>query len=91
MARLKTANPYGDDFFAGPAQPAATPAPPEQEPTAEPGPVVAPEKGSTVRLNLDLDREMHRRLKQMALDTDRSVADVVRELIAHALSAHSLE
>jgi hypothetical protein len=36
-------------------------------------------KGSTVRLNLDLDRIIHRKLKQLALDEDRSVADVVRE------------
>jgi hypothetical protein len=75
MARLKTANPFGDEFFADP------PAPPARE-----LPQSATTKGPTVRLNLDIDRALHRQLKQLALNEDRSIADVVRDLIAQAVT-----
>lgn len=76
MAKLKTTNPFDEKFFDGPTPPAAT-TPVEPQPAAP--------KGSTVRLNLDLDRAIHRELKRLALDEDRSVADVVRELIQQAV------
>lgn len=80
MAKLKTANPYGDEFFN----------------SSRPSPVQTSQqervaKAATVRLNIDLDRQLHRSLKRLALDQDRTVADVVRSLIAAAVSSHEAD
>jgi len=86
MARLKTINPFGEEFFDNPPAP---PAPPARE---LPPPAT---KRATVRLNLDIDRALHRQLKLVALNEDRSVADVVRDLIQEAVmergSGYSVE
>ena len=81
---MKTINPFGEEFFDTPPPPPVREIPP-----------VATTKGPTVRLNLDIDRGLHRQLKQLALDEDRSVADVVRDLILSAVkeqgSSYSVE
>ncbi len=40
------------------------------------------DKSATVRVNFDLDREEHIRLKIYAAKAGKSIADVLRELIA---------
>ena len=40
------------------------------------------EKNQTVRVNFDLDREEHVKLKVHAARAGKSVADVLRELVA---------
>lgn len=42
---------------------------------------------STIRLSVDLERSLHRRLRRLALDHDRTAADIVRELITSALQS----
>ena len=79
MATNKAANPYGGGDFFQPE--AAPPAPPSRK---QPG-----GGARTVRLNLDLDRDLHRQLKRMALDQDRTLADVVRGLISDAVAKNS--
>ena len=44
------------------------------------------DKGPTVRINFDLERDEHRRLKMLALQLDRSVADILREMVGKLLS-----
>lgn len=75
MAKLKTTNPYDDEFFKPPTAPAETS---QADPPSDP----------MVRLNVDVDRQLHRALKRLALDEDRTVADVVRSLITAAVSSH---
>ena len=45
------------------------------------------DKGPTVRINFDLERDEHRRLKMLAVQQDRSVADILREIVGKLLSA----
>lgn len=85
MAKLKTSNPYDDRFFEDPGTARSLAS--EPSPASESA-LSTHRGGTTVRLNLDLDRVLHRRLKQLALDEDQTVADVVRFLIAEAISAH---
>ena len=40
------------------------------------------DKNQTVRVNFDLDREEHIRLKVHAAKTGKAIADVLRELVA---------
>lgn len=42
-------------------------------------------RASKVRLNIDIDRTLHKKLKQLALDEDRRVSDIVREMIEHTV------
>lgn len=44
------------------------------------------DKGPTVRINFDLERAEHRRLKMLAVQQDRSVADILREMVGKLLS-----
>ena len=44
------------------------------------------DKGPTVRINFDLERAEHRRLKLLAVQQDRSVADSLREMVGKLLS-----
>jgi len=44
------------------------------------------DKGPTVRVNFDLERDEHRRLKMLAVQQDRSVADILREMVGKLLS-----
>lgn len=46
--------------------------------------------GKPVRLNLDIDRPLHRWLKGFALDADSDVAHVVRALLAELQADDSL-
>jgi hypothetical protein len=39
----------------------------------------------TVRLSVDLERSLHRRLRQWALQRDQTASDVIRELLTSAL------
>ncbi len=41
----------------------------------------------TVRLSVDLERSLHRRLRRWALDRDRTASDLIRELLTSALDA----
>lgn len=43
-------------------------------------------KPDTVRLNVDIDKELHKKLKLHAAQRGCSVAEVVRELLQGALS-----
>ncbi len=44
------------------------------------------DKGPTVRVNFDLERDEHVRLKVLAARQSRTVADIMRELVAQFLS-----
>lgn len=41
-----------------------------------------------IRINFDLSREQHRRLKLLAITQGKSVTDILRNLIAGELDAH---
>ena len=43
-------------------------------------------KPETVRLNVDIDKELHKKLKLHAVERGCTVAEVVRELLQGALS-----
>ena len=43
-------------------------------------------KSEKVRLNVDIDKSLHRKLKQRALDQDKRVADIVREMLEGSLA-----
>lgn len=43
------------------------------------------DRAETVRVNFDLDRESHKRLKILAAEKERSVSDVLREAVAAVL------
>jgi predicted HicB family RNase H-like nuclease len=43
-------------------------------------------KGKTVRLNVDIDKELHKKLKRRAIDEDRTVTDFVRELLSKSVA-----
>lgn len=43
------------------------------------------DKGGTVRVNFDLDRDEHKRLKLMAVEQSRTVSEILRELVSQAL------
>lgn len=40
----------------------------------------------TVRLNVDIDKSLHKKLKLKAVEEERSIALIVRELLEKALS-----
>lgn len=42
---------------------------------------MADEKPSMVRINFDIDRERHTRLKVMAAQQQRTIADILREAL----------
>jgi hypothetical protein len=44
------------------------------------------DKGPTVRVNFDLERDEHVRLKVLAAQQGRTVADIMRELLGQLLS-----
>lgn len=44
------------------------------------------DKGPTVRVNFDLERDEHVRLKVLAAQQGRTVADIMRELVGRLLS-----
>ncbi len=44
------------------------------------------DEGPTVRVNFDLERDEHVRLKVLAARQSRTVADIMRELVAQFLS-----
>lgn len=48
-----------------------------------------PTKDSTVRVNFDLDRGEHKRLKMMAVEQGRTVAEILRELVSQSLKMSS--
>jgi predicted HicB family RNase H-like nuclease len=43
-------------------------------------------KEDTVRLNVDIDKSLHKKLKLRAVEEERSIALIVRELLEKALS-----
>jgi hypothetical protein len=73
MAQIKLRDPFND--------PAATIEPAERRP----GDTEARVQEPTIRLSVDLERSLHRRLRRWALDGDRTAAEVVRELLTSAL------
>lgn len=52
---------------------------------AQPAATLADLKGETVRLNVDIERELHTKLKLRAVHAQRTVADIVRELLQKSL------
>ncbi len=80
MANLKTANPYGDDFFADPKPKAAS---------ARINSATA-DGGATIRLNLNLGRAEHKDFKRLCLEKDTTVSEAVRALIARAIAEGDL-
>jgi hypothetical protein len=80
MAQIKLRNPFDEPTPTSLAQ-------------SNHGPMVAttpqdnhaPEP--TVRLSVDLERSLHRRLRRWALDRDRTASDLIRELLTSALDA----
>lgn len=40
------------------------------------------DKGATVRVNFDLEREQHTKLKVYAAKSGKTIADILRELVA---------
>ena len=52
---------------------------------AQPAVSLADLKAETVRLNVDIERELHTKLKLRAVHSQRTVADLVRELLVEAL------
>lgn len=82
MAKLKTTNPYDDKFFAEPVKTSAKRETPSIGRTAPAGPVT--------RLNLDLERSLHKSFKRLCLDNDTTISDAVRALIAAAVSEGKL-
>lgn len=42
-------------------------------------------KPESVRLNVDIDKALHKKLKLHAVEQDRSVADVVRDILQETL------
>jgi hypothetical protein len=98
MVKLKGTNPYGDDFFADLAgsktPPSDAPRSVVQRSTEERLRPIKPPSASAistkpVRLNLDLDADLHRQLRQLALDERTTVAAIVRELIEQRITADS--
>lgn len=51
----------------------------------QPTTTLADMKAETVRLNVDIDRELHTKLKLHAVRSRRSVTDIVRELLEKSL------
>ena len=43
------------------------------------------DKGATVRVNFDLDREEHKRLKIMAVEQGRTISEILREMVSQSL------
>lgn len=83
MAQLKLRNPF-DEAVTSPPAPSAAEAVAEETP-ADSGNGQAPEP--TIRLSVDLDRRLHRRLRRWALEQERTAADVIRDLLTSALDA----
>lgn len=77
MATLKTRNPFGENFFEDDAS-----APSDSPPAA-----IAPleKKVGGQRLNIEIDPGLHKALKRKALEEDRTVSDILRDLIEHYL------
>ena len=44
-------------------------------------------KPGTVRLNVDIEKDLHKRLKIHAVESDKTVSDIVRELIVLGLGS----
>ena len=44
-------------------------------------------KPQTVRLNVDIDKSLHKKLKMHALQSDRSIAEVIRAILQEKLEA----
>lgn len=52
---------------------------------AQPSTNLADLKAETVRLNVDIERELHTKLKLRAVHSQRTVADIVRALLSESL------
>lgn len=88
MAKLKTANPYDESFFAEDRSAVNAPVQVEIEP-APIAPGVGATSAASVRLNIEIDKQLHRQLKRLALDQDRTIADIVRSLIVSVVTESS--
>lgn len=45
------------------------------------------DKGATVRVNFDLDREEHKRLKIMAVEQGRTISEMLQEMVSQSLES----
>ena len=43
------------------------------------------DKGATVRVNFDLAREEHKRLKILAVEQGRTISEILREMVSQSL------
>jgi hypothetical protein len=69
--------PPGDEYQEPQPMPTVTDRPPPARPSRR--------RGKRVRITVDLDRDTHRGLRQLALDADADASEVVRLLIGRAL------
>lgn len=47
--------------------------------------------GKLKRLNIDMDADLYRRMKRQAVEEDRTLSEITRELWAEYLSKHAVE
>jgi hypothetical protein len=96
MAQLKLRNPFEDTAAPAtstsaataksPAAPKLVRRPADNELAADAQPDTGGEAPQqTIRLSVDLERPLHRRLRRWALERDQTASDVIRELLTSAL------
>ncbi len=68
--------------IARPARPAAPSTPDQFVLAGQPDPLPPEPKAPTKRFTFDLDADLHRRFRRMALDADRDMKDIITDLIA---------
>lgn len=49
------------------------------------------ETGATRRMNIDVDAQLYRRMKRQALEEERTLSEITRELWAEYLRKHAKE
>lgn len=77
MVQVKLRNPFDEAVKESSGEPEKA----AVETTAQ----IDQEPEPTVRLSVDLERSLHRRLKRWALDRDQTASDLIRELLTSAL------
>lgn len=84
MAQLKLRNPFDEATTTAPIAADEAGETTEETPAdSEIGQAPVP----TIRLSVDLDRRLHRRLRRWALEQERTASDVIRDLLTSALDA----
>jgi hypothetical protein len=87
MAQLKLRNPFDETpatVAQRPVAPKTGPRPVDDNAGERPtgaGPEEVPGPQPTIRLSVDLERPLHRRLRRWALERDQTASDLIRELL----------